>query len=163
MDSTTSSQAGTVPWSMATVSTPPRPPMTMMPSSAMLMMPECSLNMPPSATSIKTMPYSRVYLTSSSISLALLLRFGALRPAGDQAAEQHGERAQVDDDAGDHVWDLGREIACGQERTADRDVRDKQRGEDGADRVRGRQQRRGDAVEAHGGQRCGVEGVPLGA
>ena len=102
-------------------------------------------------------------MTSSSISLALLLRFGALRPAGDQAAEQHGERAQVDDDAGDHVCDLGREIACGQERTADRDVRDEQRGEDGADRVGGRQQRRGDAVEAHGGQRCGVEGVPLGA
>ena len=35
---------------------PMTPPMTMMPSRAMLMMPECSEKQPPRATSIRTMP-----------------------------------------------------------------------------------------------------------
>ena len=73
--------------SMVRVRTPATPPMTMMPSSAMLMMPECSLNIPPSATSIRTMPYSRVYLIKSSILLALLLRVGLFRRG--QALRSH--------------------------------------------------------------------------
>ena len=67
MDTTTISQAGMLAGSSVRARTPATPPMTMMPSSAMLMMPECSLNMPPRATSIRTMPYSRVYLISNSI------------------------------------------------------------------------------------------------
>ena len=67
IESTTIIQAGMEAGSMVRARTPATPPMTMMPSRAMLMMPECSLNMPPRATSIRTMPYSRVYLISNSM------------------------------------------------------------------------------------------------
>ena len=42
--------------SMTSTSRPKTPPMTMMPSMAMLMMPECSEKQAPRATSIRTMP-----------------------------------------------------------------------------------------------------------
>ena len=81
---------------------------------------------------------------------------------GDHAAEEHGESAQIDDDAGDQVRDLGGEILGRQEAAAYRDVGDKDRGEDGSDGVGGCQQSGGDAVEAHGRQAGGVQGVPFG-
>ena len=130
MDTVTMAKAGSELGSTATVRTPPRPPMTMMPSSAMLMMPECSLNMPPRATSIRTMPYNRVYLISSSMSFALLFGLCSRLSVGvrgvgihveflfNHAAEQHSEGAQVDDDAGNQVGNLGGEIAGGQETAA---------------------------------------------
>ena len=83
------------------------------------------------------MPYSSVYLIRSSISLALLLGFGLGRSglcvhiglvgileqqAVDLAAEQHGECAQIDDDAADQIRDLSGVKFGGQEGAADRDV-----------------------------------------
>ena len=56
IEMTTIIQAGVLAGSRVRVKTPATPPMTMMPSRAMLMMPECSLNIPPRATSIRTMP-----------------------------------------------------------------------------------------------------------
>lgn len=51
---------------------PTRPPMTMIPSSARLMTPECSEKQPPSATSIRTVAESSAYLSIRSILLRLL-------------------------------------------------------------------------------------------
>ena len=48
-----------------------RSPMTMMPSSAMLMMPLRSENMPPSATIIKTTVYRSVYFIRRNIRRSL--------------------------------------------------------------------------------------------
>src|SRR5699024_3975444 len=125
MEMVTITSGGNVLGSMATARTPPRPPITIMPSRAILMMPECSLNMPPSATSMSTMPYKRVYLISSSISLTLLLglrgrfRIGIgcvlirMHLLGNQATEQHSESTQINDDAGNQIRNLSREILCG--------------------------------------------------
>src|SRR5699024_1695156 len=166
MDTTTIIQAGILAGSSVRARTPATPPMTMMPSSAMLMMPECSLNMPPKATSISTMPYSRVYLMSNSILALLFARLvrplAAAEELCDLAAEQHREGAQVDDDAADKVGHLGGVVPGRQERAAHRDVGDEQGREDGADGVGAGQQRHRNAVEAHGRQGGGVQGVPLG-
>ena len=51
---------------------PTRPPMTIMPSSARLMTPECSEKQPPSATSIRTVAESSAYLSIRNILLHLL-------------------------------------------------------------------------------------------
>ena len=88
-----------------------------------------------------------MYLISSSISLALLFRFGhclgcrfGIGVGGvlfvdqlffKQRAEQHGECAQVDDNAGDQVGNFAGEILGGQVCAANADMTDEQRREDG--------------------------------
>ena len=79
----------------------------------------------------------------------------------DLVLKEQRERTQVDDQRSDDVRDLFGVILGGELGAAHRDVGNEQRREDGADRIGGRQQRRADAVKAHGRQCGGYLRVPL--